>query len=380
MTVTADSSAPDTTARLSTTRRTLLRVLGGLLVVTGLVLATSLAVVSGTHRTAETIRTQDIPSILELAAVRTALVRADTAAIDSFQSQQARLAGPGEEYQNQIAAASQSLAQAAEDIGAGAGSSRRIQLVEGLLVTYIGLMGQADAHFRKSGSGGLAPIYLWYASRLLHSPDVGILAQLDGLLQDASRALRARLSSGWLSRGATLIWAVPVLILLVLLVRTQLFLRRRFRRRINGWLAAATVILVVLAAGASFALVSKQQLVDAEHKLSQVREDSEEQFDGIEREGQRALAELVTSSCPGPEGSCGVTVDDFRHGLADEPVPSPVPDNQVSDDSRAVNEQAVSGTSAASGALVVLFAASPIILLVWLGLRPRIEEYRYRSR
>ncbi|MFY1669204.1 hypothetical protein ACN27G_04470 [Plantactinospora sp. WMMB334] len=366
------------TARSSTTRRTLLRLLGCLLGATALVLATSLAVVWGTHRTAETVRTRSLPSVMELAAVRTALVRADTAAITSFQSRQAGLAGPGEEYQNQIAAASQSLAQAAEDIGSGDGtSSRQIQLVEGLLVTYVGLVGQADAHYRKSGPGGLATAYLWYASRLLHS-EQGILAQLDSLLAAETDALEARLASGWLGPAATLLWLVPALSLLVLLVGTQLFLHRRFRRMVNWGLAAATLLLAVLVAGTSFALVSKAQLADAGAELSEVRRLSGEQFRAADRDGAIALERLLRESCVRDDG-CDVSSDVFRPGLT-AASPTPVADRDVLGRAEEVDEQAGAATSATSLAFVVLLLVSPIALLVWLGLRPRLEEYRYRSR
>ncbi|WP_422770786.1 hypothetical protein ACN28C_29620 [Plantactinospora sp. WMMC1484] len=363
------------TARSSTTRRTLLRLLGCLLGATALVLTSSLAVVWGTHRTAETVRTRSLPSVMELAAVRTALVRADTAAITSFQSRQAGLAGPGEEYQNQIAAASQSLAQAAEDIGSGDGtSSRRIQLVEGLLVTYVGLVGQADAHYRKSGPGGLATAYLWYASRLLHS-EQGILAQLDSLLAAETDALEARLASGWLSPAATLLWLVPALILLV---GTQLFLHRRFRRMVNWGLATSTLLLALLVAGTSFALVSKAQLADAGAELSEVRRLSGEQFRAADREGAMALERLLRDSCVRDDG-CDISSDVFRPGLT-AGSPMPVADRDVLGRAEEVDEQAGAATSATSWAFVVLLLVSPIALLVWLGLRPRLEEYRYRSR
>ncbi|GIG86632.1 hypothetical protein [Plantactinospora endophytica] len=377
--------AGDGTGRPSTTRRTLLRLLGCLLGATVLVLASSLAVVWGTHRTAETVRTRSLPSVMELSAVRTALVRADTAAIDSFRTGQARLAGPGEEYQNQIAAASQSLAQAAEDIGSAADtSSRQLQVVEGLLVRYNDLVGQAYAHYGKDGRDGLSTAYLWYASRLLHSAD-GILAQLDSLIAAETAALETRLSSGWLSPAATLVWVLPVLLLLLLLVGTQVFLRRRFRRAVNWGLATATALLAVLAAGTSFALVSKAQLADAEEELSQVRRLSGEQFSAADREGMSALDGLVTEFCP-PDRGCDITSEIFRTGLGSAapsspaPAPTPASDRAVLEGAQEVTGQAAAATSATSGAFVVLLLASPIVLLVWWGLRPRIEEYRYRSR
>src|SRR3954451_4752330 len=207
------SPSPAAATAGSTTGRTLWRLLAALLRLTAVVLAASVSVMAGTSRTAETVRTRSAASILELAAVRTAMIRADAAAVDSFRTGRARLAGPGDDYQGYIAAATQGLAQAAGDIVAGEKSSLRIQLVEGLIVTYSGLIGQAHAHYRQNNEDSLATVYLWYASLLLHNDD-GILDQIDGLTGDESSALAGRLSAGWLSPAATLLWLVPMLALL----------------------------------------------------------------------------------------------------------------------------------------------------------------------
>src|SRR5947207_1718627 len=74
---------------------------------------------------------------------------------------------------------------------------------------------------------------LWYASRLLHAPDDGILAQLGTLGKLQSDALAEQLSSGWLNPWTTLVWALPIAVLLALLWVAQVFLKRRFRRMLN---------------------------------------------------------------------------------------------------------------------------------------------------
>src|SRR5690242_2493298 len=96
----------------STTRRTLWHMLAVLLGLTAAVLGASVSVMAGTNRTAETIRDRIAPSILELASVRIAMIRADTAAIDNFRTGRARLAGPGDDYQRYLATATQGLADA----------------------------------------------------------------------------------------------------------------------------------------------------------------------------------------------------------------------------------------------------------------------------
>src|SRR5215468_4112735 len=112
----------------STTRRTLRRLLAGLLALTATVFVTTLLMFTRVHRTAETVRTRTAPSIVDLAAARLALVQADAAVITSFQTPEGQLTGPGEEFQNQRAIAGQNLTEAAEDNVAGELGSRRLQL------------------------------------------------------------------------------------------------------------------------------------------------------------------------------------------------------------------------------------------------------------
>jgi multisubunit Na+/H+ antiporter MnhB subunit len=382
------SPPPPAPATTSTTRRTLWRLLAALLGLTVAVLAASVSVMAGTSRTAETVRGRSAPSILELAGVRTAMIRADAAAIDSFRTRRARLAGPGDDYQRYLATATQGLAQAAGDIVAGEKSSLRIQLVEGQIVSYTGLVGQADAHYRQDNNDSLATIYLWYASQMLHD-DGGILDQIDGLTADESSTLEDRLSSGWLSPATTLLWVAPILALLGALIYTQRFLRVRFRRRLNAWLLVGTVLLVALAGGTSLALVSKSRLAQTRTALAGAAQLAKEQATGIDTQGQGNLAGMLRDLCPGPDARalCGGTVQQFLSAhvappptSADATAQGQNEDNKVAQDSRAVNQKARSASDAASYTLVALVVAVLLGTTVWLGLRPRIEEYRFRSR
>ncbi|MEV6848570.1 hypothetical protein [Actinoplanes sp. NPDC051411] len=384
------SPSVPTPATTSTTRRTLWRLLAALLGLTVAVLAASVSVMAGTSRTAETVRSRSAPSILELAGVRTAMIRADAAAIDSFRTGRARLAGPGDDYQRYLATATQGLAQAAGDIVAGETSSLRIQLVEGQIVSYTGLVGQADAHYRQDSHDSLATDYLWYASLMLHD-DGGILDQIDGLTADESSALAGRLSSGWLSPAATLLWVVPILALLGALIYTQRFLRVRFRRRLNAWLLVGTVLLVALAGGTSLALVSKSRLAQTRTALTGAEQLAKEQAAGVDAQGQGTLAQMLRDLCPARDGQpqCGGTVQQFLSTHLAPPPPSAgrpaaAPgldeDNKVAQGSRTVNREAEAASGAASYTLVGLVLAVLLGTTVWLGLRPRIEEYRFRSR
>ena len=225
--VTADSRAlAPPSAPKFTTVKTLWVLCMVLLVTTTVVFGTSLLVFRKVHSTVETVDTNTAPAILAVLAAQESLVKADSAAIRSFYSGEVNLNGPGLEHQNQLTFASQSLAQVAEHNSAGPQGSQRIQLLEGLLESYSGLIGQAHAHFGTA----IGTADLWSASRMLRTGDNSILAELDKLLKDQTSALNDEISTSSMTSVPLLVWAAPIAVLFVLLGVTQVFLKRRFRR------------------------------------------------------------------------------------------------------------------------------------------------------
>jgi hypothetical protein len=359
---------------------TLWRLLVALAAASVAVLVTSVWAFQALHGTAAEVRTRSAPSILGVSAARAALVAADAAAITSFSSGEVRLAGPGERYQNQIAVASQSLAQVAENNVAGEAASQTIQLVEGLLVAYTGLIEQADAHYRQDSGRALGAADLWYASHLLHTPDGGIFVQLDTLRDAENAALAGQLSSGGTNSWWVFAWVMPLLVLLALLAVTQSFLRQRFRRTLSLPLAAATVILFVLVVGMAFSLGAKHDLESANSDLSHASSQWRDQQDATDRQSQRDLVALVRQNCS-RSGGCGDTIDLYsgRPEFA-AASGSNVDDKVVSADIRHVDERAAAAVNTAQAQVLVLVSALVVIALVPLGLYGRIEEYRYRAR
>jgi hypothetical protein len=376
----------------STTRRSLLRFLAGLLALTAAVFATTLLTFTRVHRTAETVRTRSAPAIAGLAATRLALVQADAAVIGSFKTPEAQLTGPGEEFQNQMAVAGQSLTQVAEDNVAGEPGSRRLQLVEGLLVTYQGLVGQAVVHFWQPGGRALGVTDLFSASRMLHGPVVaqpgrplaqhdGILGELDQLAAEQQRALDDQLAASSMTPVAVLaVLVVPLLGLLGLLLAAQVALRRRFRRRVNPWLLLATVLLLAIAAISVRSNAARHQLEDSRATLRQLVADRQQQGSAADVSGQEAILGLLRDTpCAG--SGCGYTVQ-----LFDSYVVGPMPPAGSVANSRLTAETGQLGAQTAAAAadaglepaiyvLTILVAAA-----VFLGFRPRLAEYRYRPR
>lgn len=369
----------------TTTRKTLWGLCLALLIATAMVFGTSLWVFTKVHDTVRAVRISTAPAIIEVLAARSALVAADTAAIASFRDGETQLTGPGQQYQNQLAFASQSLAQVAEDNAAGDPSSQTIQLVEALLVSYSGLIGQADADFRQETGTTLGITDLWYASRLLRATpnpapgqDNGILAQLDGLLSAQKEALDAQVSASRMTVSTVLIWALPIVILFVLLGVTQILLRRRFRRILNPLLLLATALLVGLSAVTYLAYGSQHQLEEARKDLHQLADDWSTQTAAADTQRHQALTDLVTRECQRPDSGCGATVTEFSARIT--PVDSPATEVDVRENTRLVNERIdLAGQNAGLQFLIPLLT-SLIAALILLGLLPHIEEYRYRPR
>jgi hypothetical protein len=365
----------------STTRRALRRLLGALLAVTAIAGAATLWAFSEVRDTAEAMRTRRAPAILQLAVVHDALVQADSIAIASFSAEQQltspRLAGPGEEFQNQIAIASQGLTQIAGENTVGEAGNRTLQLVQGLLVTYTALIGQADAHWQSNGKA-LGTTELWNASRLLHGPD-GILRQLDGLLDAQKAALNSQVTASWMTWPVNVALIALNLALGVLLAIACTTLRRRFQRMVNLGLAVAVVLLFV-GFGAIYWIVDTQNHVqDSRDALYRLVADRRTHSSIVDSRGQGQLATLLGLSCRSE--NCGDTVAGFLADVrADPAAREDIPEGRLTDETKRVN--ALIDAAGGGGALRLSVYPLPIAIgvAIFLGIRPRLVEYRYQPR
>lgn len=318
--------------------------------------------------TVDEVRTRTAPGLLDVTSARAALVTADRAAVASFDAGAAKWLGPGTEYQNALALANQDLARAAENGVVG------VQFLVGLLTAYSGWMSDADAYSR--GEDKLLPgaVNLWYASRLLHDDGEGILKHLDDLKASQRAKLDHQLSTGWLNPATALVWVVPALLLLAALIRAQVFLARRFRRRLSPWLVGATAVLIALmVASAPWTQPGGDTRAAAEelYKLVPVaKPPAPGEPMPIEPSEADAL-KWVSKQCAGA-GQCGDTMAllaDRR--IADEAKPIAPAD--------ATRVTARFGQAGDVGWLPVLIPVlgTAVLLFVFLGLRRRINEYGY---
>jgi hypothetical protein len=360
----------------STTRRDLLRLRSGLLVLTVLVFAGSLATFTGVMSTVRDAAARTAPAVLEVMAARWALVQADSAAMTSFQTGQGQLIGPGETYQDQMAIASQNLAQVAEHNSAGATGSADLQLVEGLVVSYGQLIGNAHTYFREDSASPLGAAELSYASGLMHGPDSGIVAKLDQLARAQHQALGDQLSQGWMNSAVALVWILPIALLLLLLGYTQYFTKTRFSRTLNPALAVATLLLVLVFSGTAAVFGAQGKADTASESMARVVTQWDAQTRAVAVEGQRELAQMIRRQCG---AGCGVTADAF---IAKFAAVAPKPRTGSQSDipgTKQVDEEL--STADKSGFLDYSIPLAVLVIagLVFLGLQRGIDEYRYRT-
>jgi hypothetical protein len=374
---------PARPARRSTTRSALRLVQGGLLGGASIVFAVSALALQGVRGTEDTVHDRTVPAVLEVAGARAALVAADQAAIESFSGPQGQLTGPGADFQNQMAVASQSLAQLALD-NVASGAAPQLQLVEGLLVSYTGLIEEADADYQidptpQGQRVGSAAVVMWNAAVLLHGQ---ILPELDLLQRMEETALGDEVSSWWIGPAFVPLPAA----LLALLVAAQVFLAGRFRRRLNPPLMGATALLLLALAGLASVVVSHSQLDVARHTLSVVAGDWRTQVIG----GETTTAvdahsmEALLQPCAQPAGACGDGIAAFLANTkgrksATGSVPGSKDGIASVDGAVAAADPGgvrVAGVPPLTVAVPALMAM--VVALILRGLRPLVDQYRYR--
>jgi hypothetical protein len=373
----ADSAAPSNTA--AALRR--LRVV--LVVGCVLVGALSSLVFAAGHDEIVRIGQRSGPAALQTSAAYGALVSAQQAAVHAVRTRTVALGGPGGDYQNDIAAVSQDLADLAGDNVAGPAGDDRIRTVEGLVVTYNAQVEQAAADGQQSLQAGMAVPDLWYATAVFNQAeqDLRTLASEEQAPVLAPDSL-SWLHWHWLRRPAALLWLLPLVLLLGFFAATQLLVRRRFRRLLSVRLAAAA--LCVLAAGLLCGISQRaldQALTPAHRDFQTSVGLAAQQATLTGRAAEADLYALVTGFCPGT-GHCGT---------GKRPATAPDPQQLQAQIVALRKRQDTSQThfrsdirAAADGGTVRLALipglAAAAAVLAGTGLRPRIDEYRFEGR
>ena len=397
----------------STTPRILITLLVALLAATVAALGTGLAVVNRGQAAADAVRDRAVPAISGVIAARTALIQADAAMMESL-GNGGRAAGLGETFYNQIGAAVEGLTQAAGADIRGETGNERLRAAARTLTTYTRLMQQAATSSAEGGGRVLRARDLYTASDMLHNPDGGVLVELDRLLGEYLDEVRGRVAAGARHPAAIVPWVLATLALVALLAVSLVFFARRFRRLVNVWLVAALALLAGLSWSVGTAVAAHDDLRQASDAL--VRAVDIHRRSATDTQGQQALHRLISQAC-GRDAveECGATVAEFagrvteqsRRAEADEQALTSGIDasrscavelgersggaagaaDRVSEQARGVQASvgcATGRSESARGAAdrqpLVYTLSALLAVAVYLGFRPRLNEYRFRSR
>lgn len=206
--------------------------------------AAATGVLVGGGTAVSSVRDRGVPAYASARTAHAALSDADRAAWESFRSGAAELIGPGQRFRDNLTTAADNLAHIAELDFGGAAERNLLRAVNAQVVTYQGLVEQADATYRK-GLEVLGYAYLSYASDLLHG-EGGLLDRIEEIAARDLRAIDDRRHSPSGGTAAALGTAAAGLVLLAVLVYAQVAMAKRFRRVFNPPLLAACLVLVGL--------------------------------------------------------------------------------------------------------------------------------------
>jgi hypothetical protein len=318
---------------------------------------TSIVVLLGMHSNAVSVRDTSAPAYLDGVETQAVLTDADRAVWQSLRSGEAQLSGLGPQYEGDITIADQDLQQVAALEGSGSAGGQ-LQTVTGQLVTYQGLVEQADsahrAHTAKPPPSGydLGYAYLGYSGQTLFGQD-GLLDTLSGLNQ---QSLNAELTSAWADPALIAALATAGVVVLVLIVALQLFLRRRFRRTISPPLLLAAVLVCGLLAW-TFAVI-----LPADSSLAKARSTALPGVVQIWRQQEETVfAQLVSLEQPGENAADAAGVLNLK---AVQPARATLNADLLS-------AQTTGGLTIGTPIAIVVIAG-----LIFLAVKPRLDEYR----
>ncbi|MBB5156166.1 hypothetical protein [Saccharopolyspora phatthalungensis] len=336
------------------------------MVLTFVAMEPSLVYFRSAHDVSTALRHRLGPMIVDVQVARNALITANEAAVAAFASGGAPLTGPGQEYYNQMAIASQSLAHAAEVNAVGQPGTESLQTVESLLASYSDSISQAGAYFR-ADDHLMGTVALWNAWRQLHDPHGGIVEKLGELRGLQADALHRQVGEGEVTEAETAAWLAWMAGLCAFLVAGHVFIVWRFRRLLGGVLFAAIAVVVLSVFIGDVVDETDADIAGFNSALRQVLTEP----DG-EMVAHRTLLAMADAHCRTGTGECGPTMPDRSAragvGVADRPT------------DRSVN---VRLTPKASGAWLetgIPWLSVLIAGLVVTGFWPRLDEYSYGKR
>jgi hypothetical protein len=222
------------------------------------------------------IQQRTVPAIVGMQRLHAWLSDADRSAANAYLAGGSEVSLSQLQYEADIAAANRELQGASEHNPGGQDASQQLQAIAVSISQYAALVQTASVDDRQSIATGnpalqsAGTVYLQAGSSLMHRPG-GILAQVDDLRDLYGSGLdRANLTLR-ITAGLVALYAIVAFVLLVLLVRTQHFLRVRFRRRRNPRLLLATMLLVLVSGAGALGAVQAGRTIRSGENVSYAR-------------------------------------------------------------------------------------------------------------
>jgi hypothetical protein len=349
--------------RLQSTPAQLRRLVIGLLGMSVLLGVTAALLLAGLRSTSDSVSGTASPAYLDAIQARAALSDADRAAWQSFRSGEAQFIGPGQQYQNDITTAGQALERLAALQAPGSADSSLLQTISGQLVNYQGLVERADDAYQRDvalgepGKHDLGFAYLAYASNAMRDPG-GLLASIGQLAGPDQQALAGQMASPWANPALLLIFVVPVLLLIACIGFAHSVLRRRFNRMLSPPLLVAAALVITMFAWLAVATLHADSAFAAARGTALPRVTSLWQ---AQTNAVSAEAEQLQS------GNTAPVTDRESGGL--NAAATAQADSALGSD--LASAQDIGGWPAVIPLLAIALAA-----LCYLGLRPRLGEYR----
>jgi hypothetical protein len=339
-------------------------------------------------------------AVMQAYAARQALADADSQAVQTIPLG----SGPSGQYQDDIAAAERSLEQVAENNTAGALGTSALQFIEGLLPTYTGLIEQADAYYWIQASGtsgatgedGVGLEDLWSASELMHS-EILTTAPLEpepddslaGLEVDEQRVLATQRSSPWANPWPFAAWLVTAAATGGTLVAAQCQFSRRLRRVLSKYLTLAAAALIGLCLVTGHVIASEHAFDSAQSgQYATVLALQKFQTASTDRLGQSKLAVRFSSECAQcsaeHEEAEKLANSDAALAMPAQPgFPAPdladIPAAITADQGAYTREAMAADAGYLRSLLLIIGLTALLVLLIFLGFRRHLDEYRYRS-
>lgn len=370
------ASAPAASAeRAPSTTRLLLRRLRTALVLLTLLTGGAAALATIQEHSVVSAAGHATTADMQAAAAYYALADADSQAVLTIPN----YAGLSGQYEGDIAAAGQSLELVAENNVAGASGTSALQLLEGLLAAYTGLVEEADGNFRTQGTGTseVGNEDLWSASELMHQQILTGDDSVTSLETGANDALDGDRSSLWASPWLSALWIVPALALLGTLAWTQRLLYRRMRRMLSLPLMLAAGAVIALCVTTGNVIASEGALTTASGTAASVIAMQQYKAADSDSQGQSALAKLLVSC-----GSCNATVNSQvgQWTRKDSKIEKPLSTCEILECESNYGQQSATAQAGYSRSMIIIGVLTvALLLLIPLRLWDYLDEYRFRK-